>query len=143
MEVGDSTSGVAKQGGGPSFKKKNYRGITLLSLPREGLCQDDVVLLASSSQDLQHVLGWRFAAECEAAGMRISTSKSEATVLGRKRVACPLWVGGEILPQGEELKYLEKVLFRSEGKMEREIDRRLDWCSLRSYAVQSVYRTIM
>ncbi|KAI3360120.1 hypothetical protein L3Q82_014441 [Scortum barcoo] len=40
------------------------------------LFADDVVLLASSSQDLQHVLE-RFAAECEAAGMRISTSKSE------------------------------------------------------------------
>ncbi|KAK3568526.1 hypothetical protein QTP86_008620 [Hemibagrus guttatus] len=37
---------------------------------------DDVVLLASSSLDLQHALG-RFAAECEAAGMRVSTSKSE------------------------------------------------------------------
>ncbi|KAI3365299.1 hypothetical protein L3Q82_010392 [Scortum barcoo] len=64
----------------------------------------DVVLLASSSQDLQHVLE-RFAAECEAAGMRISTSKSEAMVLDRKRVACPLWVGGEVLPQEEEFKY--------------------------------------
>ncbi|KAI3360341.1 hypothetical protein L3Q82_014656 [Scortum barcoo] len=53
------------------------------------LFADDVVLLASSSQDLQHVLE-RFAAECEAAGMRISTSKSEAMVLDRKRVACPL-----------------------------------------------------
>ncbi|KAI3370169.1 hypothetical protein L3Q82_024952 [Scortum barcoo] len=41
---------------------------------------NDVVLLASSGQDLQHVLE-RFAAECEAAGMRISTSKSEAMVL--------------------------------------------------------------
>ncbi|KAI3358448.1 hypothetical protein L3Q82_014875, partial [Scortum barcoo] len=41
----------------------------------------------------------RFAAECEAAGMRISTSKSEAMVLDRKRVACPLQVGGEVLPQ--------------------------------------------
>ncbi|KAI3355041.1 hypothetical protein L3Q82_017918 [Scortum barcoo] len=53
------------------------------------LFADDVVLLASSGQDLQHVLE-RFAAECEAAGMRISTSKSEAMVLDRKRVACPL-----------------------------------------------------
>ncbi|KAI3372535.1 hypothetical protein L3Q82_023008 [Scortum barcoo] len=57
------------------------------------------------SQDLQHVLE-RFAAECEAAGMRISTSKSEAMVLDRKRVACPLQVGGEVLPQVEEFKYL-------------------------------------
>ncbi|KAI3373048.1 hypothetical protein L3Q82_006401 [Scortum barcoo] len=47
------------------------------------LFADDVVLLASSSQDLQHVLE-RFAAECEAAGMRISTSKSEAMVLDWK-----------------------------------------------------------
>ncbi|KAI3362744.1 hypothetical protein L3Q82_001808 [Scortum barcoo] len=76
--------------------------------------------LASSSQDLlQRVLEERFAAECEAAGMRISTSKSEAMVLDRKRVACPLRVGGEVLPQVEEFKYLG-VLFTSEGKMERE-----------------------
>ncbi|KAI3372304.1 hypothetical protein L3Q82_022671 [Scortum barcoo] len=53
------------------------------------LFADDVVLLASSSQDLQHVLE-RFAAECEAAGITISTSKSEAMLLDRKRVACPL-----------------------------------------------------
>ncbi|KAI3372029.1 hypothetical protein L3Q82_006899 [Scortum barcoo] len=38
---------------------------------------NDIVLLASSNQDFQHVLG-QFAAKCEAAGMRISTSKSEA-----------------------------------------------------------------
>ncbi len=85
------------------------------------LFADDVVLLAPSSQDLQHVLG-RFAAECEAAGMRISTSKSEAMVLDRKKVACSLQVGGEFLPQVEEFKYLG-VLFTSEGRMEREIDR--------------------
>ncbi|KAI3364591.1 hypothetical protein L3Q82_011370 [Scortum barcoo] len=64
------------------------------------LFADDVVLLASSSQDLQQHVLERFAAECEAAGMRISTSKSEAMVLDRKRVACPLRVGGEVLPQG-------------------------------------------
>ncbi|KAI3363857.1 hypothetical protein L3Q82_001459 [Scortum barcoo] len=38
----------------------------------------------AGSQDLQHVLE-QFAAECEAAGMRISTSKSEAMVLDRKK----------------------------------------------------------
>ncbi|KAI3362094.1 hypothetical protein L3Q82_012420 [Scortum barcoo] len=80
-------------------------------------------MLASSSQDLQYVLEW-FAAECEAAGMTISTSKSEAMVLDRKRVARPLWVGGEVLPQVEEFKYLG-VLFMSEGKLECEIDRRI------------------
>ncbi|KAI3368000.1 hypothetical protein L3Q82_026820 [Scortum barcoo] len=41
-----------------------------------------------SSQDLQHVLE-RFAAECEAAGMRISTSKSEAMVLDREKGGVP------------------------------------------------------
>ncbi|KAI3368473.1 hypothetical protein L3Q82_025489 [Scortum barcoo] len=92
-----------------------------------------------SSQDLQHVLEW-FAAECEAAGMRISTSKSEAMVLDRKRVACPLRVSGEVLPQVEEFKYLG-VLFTSEGKMEREIDRRIGAASA-SYA-RSVYRTVV
>ncbi|KAK3525887.1 hypothetical protein QTP70_010943 [Hemibagrus guttatus] len=50
---------------------------------------DDVVLLAPSSLDLKHALG-HFAAECEAAGMRVSTSKSEAMVLDRKKVACTL-----------------------------------------------------
>ncbi|KAI3358431.1 hypothetical protein L3Q82_014864 [Scortum barcoo] len=102
------------------------------------LFADDVVLLASSSQDLQHVLE-RFAAECEAAGMRISTSKSEAMVLDRKRVACPLRVGGEVLPQVEEFKYLG-VLFTSEGKMEREIDRRIGAASA---VMRSVYRTVV
>ncbi|KAI3367785.1 hypothetical protein L3Q82_026220 [Scortum barcoo] len=102
------------------------------------LFADDVVLMASSGQDLQHVLE-RFAAECEAAGMRISTSKSEAMVLDRKRVACPLQVGGEVLPQVEEFKYLG-VLFTSEGKMEREIDRRIGAASA---VMRSVYRTVV
>ncbi len=119
------------------------------------LFADDVVLLAPSSRDLQHVLG-RFAAECEAAGMRISTSKSEAMVLDRKKVACPLRVGGELLPQVEEFKYLG-VLFTSEGRMEREIDRRIGaaaavmWSLYRSVVVKrelsrkaklSIYRSI-
>ncbi|KAI3363907.1 hypothetical protein L3Q82_001502 [Scortum barcoo] len=92
----------------------------------------------SAGQDLQHVLE-RFAAECEAAGMRISTSKSEAMVLDRKRVACPLQVGGEVLPQVEEFKYLG-VLFTSEGKIEREIDRRIGAASA---VMRSVYRTVV
>ena len=46
---------------------------------------DDVV------QDLQDVLE-RFAAECEAAGMRISTSKSKAIILNQKK--------GVLLPPG-------------------------------------------
>ena len=45
------------------------------------LFADDVVLLATLVRDLQLLLD-RFAAECEVAGMKISTSKSEAMVLG-------------------------------------------------------------
>lgn len=66
---------------------------------------------------LQLVLG-RFAAECEAAGMRISTSKSVAMVLSWKRVECPLWVTEELLPQEEEFKHL-----RAKGRMKWESDR--------------------
>ena len=67
------------------------------------LFADDMVLLASSNSDLQLSLG-RFAAECEAVGMKISPSKSEAMVLSWKSVECPFWVGGESLPQVEEFK---------------------------------------
>ncbi|KAI3361294.1 hypothetical protein L3Q82_013482 [Scortum barcoo] len=86
-------------------------------------------------QDLQRVLE-RFAADCEAAGagIGICSSKSEAMVLDRKRVACPLRVGGEVLPQVEEFKYLG-VLFTSEGKMEVRLTGGLV-CSVRSYAGQ-------
>ncbi|KAK7925336.1 hypothetical protein WMY93_007646 [Mugilogobius chulae] len=102
------------------------------------LFADDVVLMASSNQDLQHALG-RFAAECEAAEMKISSSKSEAMVLDRKKVLCPLQVGGESLPQVEEFKYLG-VLFTSEGRMEREIDRRIGAASA---VMRSLYRTVV
>ncbi|KAK3528570.1 hypothetical protein QTP70_003744 [Hemibagrus guttatus] len=87
---------------------------------------DDVVLLAPSSLDLQHALG-HFAAECEAAGMRVSTSKSEAMV------------GGEFLPQVEEFKYLW-VLFTSEGRMDREIDR---WIGAAESVMRSMYRSVV
>ncbi|XP_055016887.1 AP-5 complex subunit sigma-1 isoform X2 [Boleophthalmus pectinirostris] len=94
--------------------------------------------MASSNQDLQCAMG-RFAAECEEAGMKISSSKSEAMVLNRKKVACPLRVGGESLPQVEEFKYLG-VLFTSEGRMEREIDR---WIGAASAVMWSLYRTVV
>jgi len=67
------------------------------------LFADDVVLLATSDRELQHALGW-FAAECEAVGMRVSTSNSEAMVLCRKTVECSLRVGSELLPQAKVFK---------------------------------------
>ncbi len=102
------------------------------------LFADDVVVLATSDRDLQHALG-RFAAECEAVGMRISASKSEAMVHSQKRVACPLQVGGVLLPQVEEFKYLG-ILFMSEGRMEREIDRRIGAASA---VMRAMYRSIV
>ncbi|TWW64123.1 hypothetical protein D4764_03G0011310 [Takifugu flavidus] len=137
----------------------NYRGITLLSLPdkvysgvlerrvrrivepriqeeqcgfrpgRLGLFADDVVLLASFARDLQLSLD-RFAAACEAAGMKISTSKSEAMVLGKRE---------DFLTKVEEFKYLG-VLFTSEGRMEQEIDRRI---SAASAVMQTLHRSIV
>ncbi|TKS65587.1 NLR family CARD domain-containing protein 3 CARD15-like protein [Collichthys lucidus] len=98
----------------------------------------NLVLLASSDRDLQLSLE-RFAAECEAAGMRISTSKSEAIVLGWKRVECSLRVGDEVLPQMDEFKY-PGVLFTSEGRMEREIDRRI---SAASAVMQTLHRSVV
>ena len=66
---------------------------------------DVVVLLALLDGHLQLSLE-RFAVECEAAGMRISTSKSEALVVSQKKLECPLQVKSEMLPQVEEFKYL-------------------------------------
>uniref|UniRef100_A0A8C6MBU3 Reverse transcriptase domain-containing protein n=1 Tax=Nothobranchius furzeri TaxID=105023 RepID=A0A8C6MBU3_NOTFU len=105
---------------------------------RSVLFADDAVLLALSERDLQLSLEW-FAAESEAAGMRICSSKSETMVLIRKRVECLLRVRDEVLPQMEEFKYLG-VLFTSEGKLEREIDR---WISAASTAMQAFYRSVV
>ena len=95
-----------------------FGGLRIASL----LFADDVVLMAPSACDLQHSLD-RFAAECEAAGMRISTSKSEAMVLSRKPMDCLLHVG-KFLPQVTEFKYLG-ILFSSEGTREREMGQRI------------------
>ena len=71
--------------------------------------------------------------------MRISTSKSEAVVLCRKPVDCSLQVGTECLPQAKEFRYLG-VLFTSEGKMEREIDRRIGTAAA---VKQALHRTVV
>ncbi|TWW62757.1 hypothetical protein D4764_04G0014040 [Takifugu flavidus] len=84
----------------------------------------DVVLLASSARDFQRSLD-RFTVECEAAKMRISTSKSEAME--------------EILPQVEEFKFLG-VLFTSEGRMEQEIDRRIGAASV---VMRTLHRSVV
>ncbi|KAK0136587.1 hypothetical protein N1851_027272 [Merluccius polli] len=98
------------------------------------LFADDVV---SSDCDLRHSLE-RCAAECDAVGMKVSTSKSKA-MASRKKVACPLWFGREQLAQVEEFMYLG-VLFTSEGMRECEIDRRMGAASA---VMQALYRTAM
>ena len=59
--------------GGKSVRFGNFRMTSFQ------LFADDVILLASSDCDPQHALG-KFAAECQVAGMRVSTSKSEDMV---------------------------------------------------------------
>ncbi|TWW55930.1 hypothetical protein D4764_09G0009800 [Takifugu flavidus] len=71
--------------------------------------------------------------------MRISTSKSESMVLARKKVECLLRVGEEVLPQVEEFKYLG-ILFTSEGRMEREIDR---WIGAASAVMRALNRSVV
>uniref|UniRef100_A0A8C6Q6L6 Reverse transcriptase domain-containing protein n=1 Tax=Nothobranchius furzeri TaxID=105023 RepID=A0A8C6Q6L6_NOTFU len=111
-----------------------FGGLRIRSL----LFADDVVLLASSERDLQLSLE-QFAVDCEAAGMRISSSKSETMVLIRKRVECLLRVRDEVLPQVEEFKYLG-VLFTSDGKLEREIDKQI---SAASAVMLALYRSVV
>ncbi|KAL7878925.1 hypothetical protein AOLI_G00098990 [Acnodon oligacanthus] len=96
----------------------------LLRAIRSLYSRNDVVLLVESHGCLQRSLE-RFAAECEAVGMRISTSKSESMVLAWKRMACPLQVREKDLPYVEEFKDLG-VLFTSDGKRDREIGHRQD-----------------
>lgn len=54
-------------------------------------------------------------------------------------MGCFLQVGNETLPQAEEFKYLG-ILFKSEGRMEREIDR---WIGAESAIMWILYRSVM
>ena len=65
------------------------------------LFADDLVQLASSNSDLQHAQGW-FAAECQAAGMRISTPQSEPMVLCQKGISCPRYHLGRFTSPSEK-----------------------------------------
>lgn len=79
------------------------RGLFVGSLP----CLPHEVYARTLERRRRPIVEPQPAAECEAAGMRINTFKSEALVLNQKRVACPLKDGGQILPQVEGFKYLE------------------------------------
>ena len=74
------------------------------------------------------------------AGMKTSTSKSEARVRNQGKVTCLLQVGEESLPQVEEFKDLG-VLFTSEVKMERGMDRRIGAASAVMQALRRFVRS--
>ncbi|KAI3351881.1 hypothetical protein L3Q82_020710, partial [Scortum barcoo] len=90
---------------------------------------NDVVLLASSSQDLQHVLE-RFAAECEAAGMRISTSKSEAMVSRPEKGGVPSGVAGRSLRDRVRSSVIREELSRAAAPSHREESAEVAWASM-------------
>ncbi|KAI3364215.1 hypothetical protein L3Q82_011024 [Scortum barcoo] len=90
------------------------------------------------------VCGLQPSVKVAAAGMRISTSKSEAMVLDRwKRVACPLRVGGEVLvlPQVEEFKYLGVLFTRVRERWSVRLTGGL--VQHPSAVMWSVYRTVI
>ena len=64
---------------------------------RSLLFADDMVLFTSSVRDLQLFLD-RLAAKCEEAGMKISTTKSEAMVLSPKKGGVPFTGRGDSAP---------------------------------------------
>ncbi|KAK3514284.1 hypothetical protein QTP70_012901 [Hemibagrus guttatus] len=77
--------------------------------------------------------------EPEAYSFITQAEVTEVVVLDWKKVACTLQVGREVLPQVEEFKYLG-VLFTSEGRMDREIDRRIGAASA---VMWSMYRSVV
>ena len=79
------------------------------------LFADDLVLLASTESSLQHASNG-FAAVCDIAGMKISTSKTKALHLSRNPVQFSLQVGGVSLKQVEKFKYLGSHSRVMEGK---------------------------
>ena len=84
------------------------------------LFSDDLVLLASSESGLQSALNV-FAAACDIAGMKISTSKTEVLHLSRYPVQCSQQVGCVSLKQVKKFKCLG-VAFTSDGRQDKELD---------------------
>ena len=65
---------------------------------------DNLVLLDSTQNGLQQVLD-RFSDACSAAGMKISTTKTEIMCLSRQPKQRSLQIGGVPLKQSEKFKY--------------------------------------
>ena len=67
------------------------------------LFADDLVLLSSTESGLQRTLN-SFADECNTAGMKISTAKTEVFHLSRNPDQCVLQVNGATLKHVEKFK---------------------------------------
>jgi len=74
---------------------------------------NDLVLLASSEQGVQHVLD-RFSAACNQAGMKISAKKRDVMYLQKPRAG-----------YAASSQYLGVMVFTSDGRWNKEIDTRI------------------
>jgi len=78
------------------------------------LLVDDLLLLASSHQGLQHALH-PFSDACDQARMEIKTKKTEVLCQSRYPNQCVLQASGNILQQVEKFKYF-RVEFIRDGR---------------------------
>ena len=85
--------------------------------------EDNLVWLAPTESGLQDALNG-FAAACDIAGMKISTSKTEVLHLLRNPLQCSLQVDGLSLKQMEKFKY-RRVAFTSDGRQDKKLHVRL------------------
>jgi len=87
------------------------------------LIADDLVLLPSSQQGLQHALD-RFSAACNRAKMTISTKSTKVLWFSTNQRQCMLQVSGNTLQQVEKFKYIG-VVFTIDGRWRKEVDTRI------------------
>src|SRR5215475_6598883 len=82
------------------------------------LFADDLLLLADDESGLQRAPN-SFNEQCQNAGMKISTEKTEVMVISRTPSQCTLHVSGVPLKQVERFKYLG-FTFSSDRRQDRE-----------------------
>jgi len=102
------------------------------------LFTDDLVLLASSQQSLQHAFD-RFSAACDRTGMKINTKNTEVLCLSTNPRQCMLQVSGNALQQVEKFKHLG-VVFASDGRWSEEIDTRIGEANA---VLHELYRSVV
>jgi len=95
----------APHGYGPAVTAEST-SVSLWEAARFTVCffADDLLLLTSSEQGLQHALDGLSAA-CDQTGINISTKKTETICLSRKLSQCALQVSGITLLHMEKFNY--------------------------------------